>query len=67
MVVLADKSWAGDKLCTFISHLTATKMNPYPLPNLVLVMDNCSTHHVDGIWELVKARYVLKTSVQSDK
>jgi hypothetical protein len=31
-------------------------MNPYPEPNSVLVMDNASTHHFDGIRDLVEAR-----------
>jgi hypothetical protein len=54
--VLTDKAWAGDEFYTFVDRLTATKMNPYPQANSVLVMDNCSTHHVEGIRELVESR-----------
>jgi hypothetical protein len=56
--MLTDKAWAGDELYQFVDDLTATKMNPYPMPNSVLVMDNCSTHHVPGIRELVESRCV---------
>ncbi|KAF8572727.1 hypothetical protein K439DRAFT_1377659, partial [Ramaria rubella] len=33
-------------------------MNPYLLKNSVLIMDNCSTHHVEGVAELCQERYV---------
>ena len=28
-------------------------MNPYPAPNLVLIMDNCATHKVAGVREMI--------------
>ncbi|KAJ6479793.1 hypothetical protein C8R45DRAFT_832487 [Mycena sanguinolenta] len=34
-------------------------MNPYPQHNSVIVMDNASTHHFDGIREIIEARCVL--------
>ena len=34
-------------------------MQPYPLPNSVLVMDNTIIHHFNGIQELVEARQAL--------
>ena len=36
-------------------------MNPYPRRNSVLIMDNASTHHFDGLWEMVEARYASIT------
>ncbi len=29
-------------------------MHPWPLPNLVVIMDNAAIHKVDGIWEMVE-------------
>jgi hypothetical protein len=54
--ILTDKAWAGDEFYEFVDRLTAHKMNPYPQANSVLVMDNCSTHHVEGIRELIESR-----------
>ena len=34
-------------------------MNPFPLKNSVIVMDNASQHHPEGLREMVEARYVL--------
>ena len=33
-------------------------MNPYPYPNSVLIMDNCSIHHGGRVAELAEARGV---------
>lgn len=33
------------------------KMNPFPAPNSVIVMDNASIHKTDEIKELVRERY----------
>ena len=30
-------------------------MQPWPLPNSVLIMDNAAIHRVDGVWEMVEA------------
>ncbi|KAF8838044.1 hypothetical protein BDN67DRAFT_908086, partial [Paxillus ammoniavirescens] len=32
------------------------RMNPFPMPNSVLVMDNASIHHSDELREMVEAR-----------
>lgn len=40
----------GDGFLSFLDGLLAV-MNPYPAPNSVLVLDNCSIHHVDGVQE----------------
>lgn len=36
-----------------------TKMQPFPLPNSVVVMDNATVHHFDGLREMVEAQYVI--------
>ncbi|KAF8575113.1 hypothetical protein K439DRAFT_1370769, partial [Ramaria rubella] len=33
-------------------------MNPYPQKNSILVMDNCSIHHIEGVAELCAERQV---------
>jgi hypothetical protein len=53
--VITGRSWNGAEFYTFIETLL-DQMSPYPLPNSVLVMDNCSTHHIAGIRELVESR-----------
>ncbi|KIJ15201.1 hypothetical protein PAXINDRAFT_77925, partial [Paxillus involutus ATCC 200175] len=32
------------------------RMNPFPMPNSVLIMDNASIHHSNGLHEMVEAR-----------
>jgi len=36
---------------TFLNFLDGvlSQMNPYPAPKSVLVMDNCSIHHIDEV------------------
>ncbi|TFK70776.1 hypothetical protein BDN72DRAFT_765962, partial [Pluteus cervinus] len=46
----------GDDFLDFITQLLE-RMQLWPLPNSVLVMDNASIHKVPGIRELVEARY----------
>jgi hypothetical protein len=58
--ILTDKSWNGDLFYTFVDTLIANFMNPFPLPNSVLVMDNCSIHHAQGIRDLVESRLALQ-------
>jgi hypothetical protein len=38
----------GDTFLKFITNLL-DEMNPYPAPRSVLVMDNCSIRHVNGV------------------
>jgi hypothetical protein len=45
----------GDEFLEYLDGLTA-RMNPYPGPQSVLVIDNCRTHHVFGVEELCAAR-----------
>lgn len=48
----------GDEFQEFIEELL-DRMQPWPRPNSVLVMDNASIHKVPGIREVVEARYVI--------
>ena len=44
----------GANFLSFIKGLLE-HMQPWPLPNSVLVMDNAMIHWVNGVWEMVKA------------
>ena len=35
------------------------KMNPFPAPNSVVIMDNCRIHKAPEIIEMIEARYVM--------
>jgi hypothetical protein len=48
----------GDTFLEFIAGLLE-EMNPYPAPRSVLVMDNCSIHHVDGVTAICEEKYVV--------
>ncbi|KAF8583049.1 hypothetical protein K439DRAFT_1349787, partial [Ramaria rubella] len=48
-------SFNGDLFQDFLVGLLKV-MNPYPQKNSVLVMDNCSIHHVEGVAELCEER-----------
>jgi len=47
----------GDTFLEFIEGLLE-EMNPYPAARSVLVMDNCSIHHVDGVRAICEEKYV---------
>jgi hypothetical protein len=49
------RSWTSEEFEQYLEVLL-DKMNPYPQPNSVLVMDNASTHHFDGIRDIIEAR-----------
>ena len=53
-----DHSFLGEEFQDFVSGIL-DRMQPWPLPNSVLVMDNASIHKVPGIREMVEERYVL--------
>jgi hypothetical protein len=44
----------GDQFIQYLEGLLSV-MNPYPAPRSVLVLDNCSIHHVEGVEELCAA------------
>ncbi|KAI0363220.1 hypothetical protein BV20DRAFT_958730 [Pilatotrama ljubarskyi] len=35
-------------------------MNPFPLPNSVIVMDNCRIHKADLIIDMIEEKYVIQ-------
>jgi len=47
-------SWTAEEFRKYIDILL-DQMNPYPLRNSVLIMDNASTHHFEGLREMVEA------------
>jgi hypothetical protein len=51
-------SWTAEEFEQYIETLL-DNMNPYPQRNSVIVMDNASTHHFDGIREIIEARYEI--------
>lgn len=55
---ILTSSWNGEQFCSFMDTLL-TKMQPFPLPNSVVVMDNATVHHFDGLREMVEAQYVI--------
>ena len=48
-------SFCAETFTHFIEGLL-NNMQPYPVPNSVIVMDNCSIHKHGDIWNLIKAR-----------
>ena len=54
-VEVFDHAINGTNFLSFIEGLVK-HMQPWPLPNSVLIMDNAAIHRVDGIWEMIEAR-----------
>jgi len=54
---IITRSWVAEEFEEYLVALL-DNMNPYPEPNSVIVMDNASQHHFDGIRELVEGRLV---------
>ena len=52
---VSDHPFNGEEFTQFVVGVL-DRMQPWPLPNSVLVIDNASIHHVPGIRELVEAR-----------
>jgi transposase len=53
-VEVLDHPITGADFLTFIEGLLKC-MQPRPLPNSVLVMDNAAIHRVDGVCEMIEA------------
>ncbi|KAJ4463298.1 hypothetical protein C8J55DRAFT_375684, partial [Lentinula edodes] len=51
---ILTRSWTGEEFQNYVEVLL-DNMNPYPRQNSVLIMDNSSVHHFEGLRELVKA------------
>jgi len=52
-----DHSFSGEEFQDFVKGVL-DRMQPWPMPNSVLVMDNASIHKVPGIREMVEQRCV---------
>ncbi len=59
--MIVEGSFNGDLFASFISDLVL-KMQPFPAPNSVVVMDNCAIHKVPGIRDIVESRCVVISS-----
>ena len=35
-------------------YIEAPKLNPYPGPVSVVIMDNCAIHHNEDIWQIIE-------------
>ena len=53
-----DHSFTGEDFHNFVSGVL-DQMQPWPMLNSVLVMDNASIHKVPGIREMVEQRHVV--------
>lgn len=53
-----DHSYTAEDFNAFVERLL-DRMNPFPLPNSVLVMDNASSHHSEEIRGIIEARSVI--------
>ncbi len=56
--MIVEGSFNSELFLTFIRDLLG-KMQPFPAPKSVVVMDNCSIHKVPEIRELIENRYVF--------
>ena len=53
-VEIYDRAVTGDDFRLFVTRLLE-HMQPWPLPNSVIIMDNAAIHKVEGIREMVEA------------
>jgi hypothetical protein len=61
---ILTRSWTAEEFEQYVEALM-DNMNPYPQKNSVLVMDNASAHHFDGLRGMLEARHVSLFSVWS--
>lgn len=54
---MREGSFTAEAFLIFVDGLL-DHMNPFPLPNSVLVVDNAPIHKAPGLREMVEARYV---------
>ncbi len=59
---ILTRSWTAEEFESFVDILL-DKMNPYPQKNSVLVLDNASVHHFEGLREMVEARCVTSSTI----
>ena len=58
-VQFTTSTGTGDKFFDFIRGCVVPNMLPYPTPKSVLVMDNCSIHHVDFVRHFIEDSGIL--------
>jgi hypothetical protein len=56
---VVEGSFCTETFQRFISRLL-NRMEPFPAPNSVVVMDNCRIHKAPDIVEMIESRYVLQ-------
>jgi transposase len=49
-------SFTTEAFNEWVREYLLPQMNPYPLPNSVLVLDNCAIHHSDELREILAAK-----------
>jgi hypothetical protein len=54
---IVEGSFTASRFHDFVSHLL-DHMQPFPLPNSVIVMDNARIHKRPEILDLIQMRYV---------
>ncbi len=54
--MIIEGSYDTESFMQFIKDLL-TKMQPFPAPNSVIIMDNCKIHKALEIRELIESRY----------
>jgi hypothetical protein len=52
---ILTRAWTSEAFEEYVDALL-NNMNPFPAKNSVLIMDNASQHHFDGLREMVEAR-----------
>ena len=65
VVSVLTSAWTGEEFCSFIDFIDVLldNMSTYPGCNSVIIMDNASIHHSDGLWGFVEAWYVLTNQI----
>jgi hypothetical protein len=61
-VDIVEGSFDTCKFSKFIDNLL-DQMNPWPLPNSVIVMDNCRIHKCQDVLDKIKQRYIFHHNV----
>lgn len=56
--MIVEGAFNTDLFIVFIKDLLL-KMQPFPAPNSVIIMDNCSIHKAPEVRELIESRYVI--------
>lgn len=60
-VDIVEGSYDTEAFSDFVEGLL-DRMQPFPLPNSVIVLDNCRIHKAQQIRDMIEARYVIFSS-----